>query len=164
MVEIIIDKTLSMKKKIAAFAILPVLGISLIGLQRASAASILTPGATQQDIATRVQSMFQSQADLLGVSVDDVKNAWAAGKSLKDLAAEKGISPADLAAKMKAAREAEVKTRLSELVSAGVITQAQADARLAAMQNKDAKMGPGFGMVMGMGHRHGQRHGRGSGL
>jgi len=86
--------------------------------------------------ASNLSARFTQEAGILGVSVDDVKNAWAEGKTLQDLAKEKGISETDLQAKLDAARQAEMKTKMQELVSAGTITQAQADKRLATMQTK----------------------------
>ncbi len=88
--------------------------------------------------ATRQTQMFQSQASLIGAPVDEVKTAWAEGKDFKTLATEKGVTADQLKAKMQAARTAEMKTQLQNLVTKGVITQAQADKRLATMQTKSA--------------------------
>jgi hypothetical protein len=93
---------------------------------------------TSDEIATRQTTMFQQQATLLGATLDEVKQAWADGKDMKTLASEKGITEAQLQAKMKAARDAQMKTQLSALVSKGVITQAQADKRIATMAAKQA--------------------------
>jgi DNA-binding phage protein len=150
---------MKLKHKIIALTMIPAfVGIGFLGVNAASAhglfgsfGSTLTP----DEIAGRQQTMFQKEADLLGVSVDDVKAAWAAGKSLAELASEKGITKEQLQQKLKDARLAEFKTQLQTLVDKGVITQAQADQRLQYIQNQQEKMngkigGGRHGMKMGM--------------
>jgi hypothetical protein len=94
-----------------------------------------------EERATMQQKMFEEHANLLGISVDEVKNAWASGTNFMDLAKSKGISEETLKAKMKSQAEARMQAELSNLVSKGVITQAQADARLTFMKDKFTKMG-----------------------
>lgn len=74
--------------------------------------------------------MFEAQANLIGATVAEVKAAWAQGKSLEQLATEKGVTKEVLKTKMEAQRKAQLTTQLQALVSQGVITQAQADQRL----------------------------------
>ncbi len=101
--------------------------------------------------ATHWENMIKEQAGLLGISQDEMRSKWAEGKTLREIAAEKGISETDLHTKMKAAREKEMKEQLQSLVSQGKLTQAQADARLKFMQAQQEKMN---GKKMG-GGRHG---------
>lgn len=70
------------------------------------------------------------EAALLGISTDEMKVYWSQGKTLWDIAKEKGVSNDELATRMKAQREDQIKKSLQVLVDKGVITQAQADARL----------------------------------
>jgi len=105
-------------------------------------------------VANHWESMIAEQASILGLSADEMKSKWAEGKTLKEIAAEKGISEADLQAKMKAAREAEMKEQLQNLVSQGKLTQAQADARLKFMQSRELN---GKGKMMGGRHGGGMR-------
>lgn len=84
--------------------------------------------------------LFTQQAALLGVSVNEVKNAWASGKDLMTLAKEKGINEQTLRVKMKAEHEVQMKTHLDAQVKAGTITQTQADAMIANKAKKDAEM------------------------
>lgn len=139
-----------MKKKMLTYAIIPVLGLSaIVGVSAASAHGLLGGfgNATPDEIAARHQTMFQSEASLLGISVDEVKAAWAEGKSIKELAEAHGISQEQLQQKMKDARLQQMKTQLQGLVEKSVITQAQADMRLTAMQNRaeaGGKMGIRF--------------------
>ncbi len=81
-----------------------------------------------------------SEASILGISVDEMKTAWSQGKTLEDLATEKGITREQLAEKLKAAAETKQKETLQALVTKGYITQAQADARLTAMKTRQAEM------------------------
>lgn len=110
--------------------------------------------ATPEEMAQRHQEMFQEQAALLGTTEEVVKNAWAEGKNLRDLAQQLGISDTDLQTKMQAARQAELKQNLQSLVDKGVITQAQADKRLAATQQRISQGQKGRG-PHGMFGRHG---------
>jgi hypothetical protein len=129
-------KTNFRKKTIAS-----VLSLVAFGAVSASAMGFGGMGMgtmSADEIATRQTSMFQQQANLIGASLEEVKQAWAEGKDFKTLASEKGITEAQLKAKMKAARDEQMKTHLAALVSKGVITQAQADKRLATMTAKSS--------------------------
>jgi len=141
-------------KKLFAYALALTLGVGALGTASVASAhgffGMMGSQATPEEIASRHQSMFQAQANLLGVSVDEVKAAWAQGKTMLDLAKEKGISEETLQTKMKAQRTEQVKTQLQNLVSKGVITQAQADQRLQFMQSNQPQGGRGGKMGMGM--------------
>lgn len=94
--------------------------------------------------ADRFAKQIAYQAELLGVSADEIKSYWVQGKGVQDIIKDKGISETELQTKMKAARLAEQKEFLQALVDKGVITQAQADARLKIteehMDKSDGKM------------------------
>lgn len=145
-----------MKKKFAYYAILPALALVLLGAGTASAHGfgfgLFGQNATPQQIAEIQTKMFQQQADLLGTNIDDVKNAWAQGKTLQELATEKGITAEQLKTKLQAQRQQQMKDHMQALVSQGVITQAQADQRLQVMQQKmqNLQNGRGLGRHMGM--------------
>ena len=142
-------------KKLFVYAGLPLATLGLLAAGTVSAHGGMWGFgnlATPQEKAQVQTQMFQGQADLLGVKVEEVKTAWAQGKSLKALATEKGISEAQLKEKMKIQREAQMKSYLQDLVSQGVITQAQADQRLKFMQDNPGKQGGrGRGMMHGFG-------------
>jgi hypothetical protein len=147
-----------MKRNMLVYAFLPaVLGLGLVSVKAASAHGFMGGwgAVSPEEVATKHQTMFQEQANILGISVDDVKNAWAEGKTLLELAQEKGITQEQLQTKMQELRTAQMKTQLQALVDKGIITQAQADKRLATLQTKAAQggrhMGRGMrGMGMGM--------------
>lgn len=82
-----------------------------------------------------------SEASVLGISVDEMKTYWSQGKGVKEIATEKGITEEQLKTKMQATHEAKIKADLKILVDKGIITQAQADARLTAMKTMKEKMG-----------------------
>jgi DNA-binding phage protein len=112
--------------------------------------------ATPAEQAARQIERFTSEANLLGVTVDEIKNYWAQGKGVREIAKEKGISEETLRAKMTELRNTQMKTHLATLVSQGVITQAQADTRLAFMEKTHAEGKGKFGKRGG--------HGRGMGF
>ena len=147
------------KHKIIAYAVLPILGLSILGPGVASAMGFgWFSGSVDPDkTATRFQNMFQNQAQLLGISVDEVKTAWSDGKTIKQIMDERGITQEQVQARMKEAQLAQLNSQLKALVDKGIITQAQADKRLQAMQNqiqngKGRKGGMGMFMGFGLGH------------
>jgi uncharacterized protein YaiL (DUF2058 family) len=95
--------------------------------------------------------MFAQQATLFGITVDEAKAYWAEGKTIADIAKDKGLTEDQLRTKMDAARQAEMKTRIQNLVDQGVITQAQADKRLQFLSTQSTKLPMGRGFHRGFG-------------
>src|SRR3989338_5795641 len=79
--------------------------------------------------------MFTHEAELLGVSIDIVKDGWADGKSLLEIAEEQGVSEEALKERMRAKHEEQMKAHIQALVDQGIISQEQANRRLQVMQN-----------------------------
>lgn len=104
---------------------------------------------------TQWEQKITSEANILGITPDEMKTNWAAGKGVREIAKEKGISDADLQKKFQAAREAQHKEMLQTLVSQGKITQAQADARMKFMQDNAGKAPAHMNGKMGMKGRGG---------
>ncbi len=129
-------------QKLYMYTILPaVLGLSIAGVQIASAHGMfggfgMVSNLTPDEIASRGQTMFQNEANLLGISVDDVKSGWAQGQTIMQIAEAHGITQEQLQKKMKDQRVQNLKTQLQTLVDKGIITQAQADQRITFMQNQ----------------------------
>lgn len=152
---------MSTKKKLFIYSVLPVLGLSFLSVNFAFAHGGFGgfDNLTQDQVAERQQNMFQREADILGISVDEVKNAWADGKTVKQLMDEKGIDPTQIQQRMKDAHSQQMKKHLQILVDKNIITQAQSDNRLQTMQSsiqsgaKKGRMGMG---MMGF-HRKGFR-------
>jgi hypothetical protein len=134
-------------RKVFVYAVIPVLAWAMFfGANSVYARGMFGFGqnATPDEIASRHQEMFQEQATLLGISVEDVKSSWAQGKNIQELAKEKGITAEQLQQKMKDTKIAKMKIHLQALVDKGVITQAQADQRLSFMQTIQDKSGKGM--------------------
>lgn len=144
-----------MKKKILVYGFLPVLAFGLLGSGVAYAQGWgMWQNISSEDMATRQQAMFEQKAEILGVSVDQVKNAWAEGKTIREIANELGLTDEQLQAKMMVARQAQIQNRLQTLVSQGVITQDQANKRL-TYTNEQIQNGRGhFGEGLGDGGFH----------
>ena len=105
-----------MSKKYLAYIILPVLGLALIGVGAASAhgwfggfgmISNLTPDQITQ-LAQKQQTAFTNEANLLGLSIDDIKAAWAKGESLQQLAKDHNITAAQLKQKIATAKHCDL--------------------------------------------------------
>lgn len=146
-----------MKKKY--LFIIPALAlISFLGINSAQAfAGFGSMSRIDPEVAAKEwEQRMNETAAILGISVSEMKNYWSQGKTVQEIAKEKGISQADLQAKMKAARLAEMKTWLQTLVNKGFITQAQADARLKFMSEKSSKSGKGIRMGRGFGIGYGR--------
>ena len=125
-----------MSKRFLAYMLLPVLGLGLAAPLATNAMGFGgRSGLSSDEIATNMQNRFTEEAALLGLTVDEVKAAWAEGKTMLDLAKEHGITEEALQQKMKDARLTQMKANIQNLVSQGIITQAQADARISFMQN-----------------------------
>lgn len=77
-------------------------------------------------------TMPQTWADALGITVDELTAAVQSGKTVADLAAEKGLTIESLVEKALQARTAGVQ----QAVEAGRLTQEQADAMLAQMRTR----------------------------
>lgn len=96
-------------------------------------------------------------AEALGMTVDELQAARAGGKSVADLAKEKGIKVDDLTNKMLNAK----KSQLEQLVKDGKITQEQLDIMLNNMKTmmKQAIERDTIGPMNGSGGRMGIGHG-----
>lgn len=149
-----------MRKKLIAYSFLPILGLGVFGINFASAHGSGMWGDFRMlppdQVASRQQAMFQEQATILGLSVDEIKNAWAEGKTMKELMEEKGITKEQVAARTKDLKLQQSKAHLQILVDKGVITQAQADKRLEAMKTH-LERANGKMLKRGMGRHMGWR-------
>ena len=142
--------------KYISLAVFPALALILMGAGTASARGMFGIGGasnqTPEQTAVSQQSRFQAQANLLGISVDEVKNAWASGKTLQELATEKGVTKEQLQQKKQDLQKQHISEQLKVLVEKGVITQAQADQKLASIVKFQAtkKNGKGHGYGHGI--------------
>lgn len=127
-----------MDKKYIFYAIIPALTFVVLGAGIASANGLFNGfrNLSPEDIAQKQEVMFQEKADFLGVSLDEMKNAWTKGKTIKDIAEEHGISEEEMQARMRQAKEEALQSRMQAMVDNGVISQEQANERLEFMQNR----------------------------
>ncbi|MFA5954052.1 MAG: hypothetical protein WC817_00760 [Patescibacteria group bacterium] len=151
-----------MKKKYIAYALVPLFGFGFLGATLASAHGSFgglgfgSFAQSPQDFATNQTARFEAEASLLGVSVDVIKQGWAEGKTLQDIATAAGITSDQLRQRVATAAQDRAKASLQALVDKGVITQAQADQRLKFMQDQASKAPQnGKGRFMHGSHRGG---------
>jgi hypothetical protein len=146
-----------MKNKVIIASLLGLAVLASVGIASAQARGFMGIGsnATPTEVAQFQTDRFQEQANILGVSVDEVKNAWAMGQSVKDLAQSKGITQEQFQKKLQELRQTKMQAHLQTLVSQGVITQAQADQRFEFMKNNQGKAKMGKGMEEGFGGHRG---------
>ena len=132
-----ITKIVRMKKKFIRYAILPVMALTLLSAGVVSAHGWFGFGsATPEEIAARQESMFEKKADILSLSVDQVKTFWAQGKTFQEIAAESGLTKEELRERMKESKKARLQEKLQTLVDQGVIDQTQADQRLQVISER----------------------------
>gem|GEM_PF-421673 len=107
--------------------------------------------------------VWNAVAGRLGLTSDDLSVALNNGKTLAQIAGEKGVSRADLAAALETAH----KDSLAQAVFDGKLTQQQADSILSQMAGRYEwmvnNMGAGYGMMGGGRFNPGGCHGNWSG-
>lgn len=108
------------------------------------------------------EEILQHQAEILGISVEELQAQLDEGTTFRELAEEKGLTQEQL----QEARKAHMTEHLNSLVAEGVITQEQADQHLEMMEKKMEHMGdgercPGAGFRGGKGLR---KHKPGAGM
>ena len=97
---------------------------------------------------------FEAAAQALGMTTDELTTALKGGKTLEQIAEEKGVDFADVQAAMQKARDTEMRQRIQQALDAGTITQEHADWLLEGL-DKGFLNGPG-GFGLGFGGPHGQ--------
>lgn len=150
-------------RKLYTFALLSVLGITMAGSGTVLAAGFPWGDLNPADVASHQETMFAHQAEVLGLDEATIKQGWAEGKTLKEIAEENNISLDALQAKMQAERKARMEEHLQILVDQGVITQAQANSRLAVIESR-GENGDGLGFGGGRGGHKGDMMGLGMGF
>jgi hypothetical protein len=114
-------------------------------------------------MADRFQSAMQAKANLFGIALADIKTGWVQGKSAIEVAKEKGLTDIQIKEKLQAERDERTRAMLQAMVTKGYLTQAEADARLAFMKEKEAKreLHHAKGRSMGKGEKNGHFFQRG---
>ncbi len=129
-----------MKKKILIQSLITmgVLGLAGIGVVSAHGEFGWLGTFDAEKFTERQQAMFQSQADLLGLDINKIKNYWSEGKSLQEIAQAEGITDEQLQERMKQSREQSLQKMMQSMVDKGIITQDQANKRLEIMKEKSS--------------------------
>jgi uncharacterized protein (DUF433 family) len=94
---------------------------------------------------------LDAASQALGMTTDELKAALAGGKTLEQVAEEKGVDFADVQAAMQAERETQMRERIQQSLDEGTITQEHADWLLEGL-DKGFLNGPGG---FGLGGPHG---------
>lgn len=87
-------------------------------------------------IMVKKEEMFKAKADLLGISIEQLKEYWSEGKNIGEIAAEMDISEEELRSKIQESHKAKMTEHLNLLVERGRITQEQADTKFTYMQER----------------------------
>jgi hypothetical protein len=129
---------MSRMKKLLSIALLvgivAALGISSVASAQSSVTP--TPTAPTQQAAPpggfgprelHSQAALEAAAKALGMTADDLSAELWGGKTLADIADEKGVDIADVKAAVEAAQIAETKTAINQAVTDGTMTQDKAD-------------------------------------
>lgn len=130
-----------MKKNHWRYLVVSLVGVGLLGAGVASACGFGFGARgfnnlTADEIATRQQTAFEQQAQILGLSVDEIKAAWAEGKTMKEIMEEKSISQDEVWQRLRDRQAEQLRNQLQALVDKGVVTQEQADKRFQFMQER----------------------------
>jgi hypothetical protein len=164
------------KKKLAltltAIALVTAIGIATVG---SALAQTTTPNAQATPGTTTTQpkddfgpgfgfrggdtAAFDLVAQKLGMTPTELFDALHSGKTLSQIATEKGVDLATIETALNANRVTEMKAQLAQAVKDGTMTQAEADWWTTGIDKGWVNGGRGgFGMMGGPG---GGRHGRG---
>ena len=91
---------------------------------------------------------LEAAAKALKMTTDELTAALQSGKTLEQLASDKGVDLQTVQDAIKAAHEAEMRERIKQAVSDGTMTQEKADWLLEGL-DKGFLDGPGFGFGFG---------------
>ena len=165
-------------KKFAGIAVLVAL-VAALGISSvASAQSSVTPPPTAPTAPAAPRDGFgprglhnqaelEAAAKVLGMTADELSAELWGGKTLADIADEKGVAIADVQQAVQAALIEETKTAIAQAVTDGTITQAKADWLIEGLDKgywgAGAEGDFGFGMGPGMGGPGGHGGPRGFG-
>jgi hypothetical protein len=137
---------------------------------KARAAERPAISAEQKTVIEKQQAEHMAQvAGVLGISADDLKARIASGKSLGTIIADLKLNATDIQKKLGEQKLTLMKSHMADRVTSGAITQAQADAQIAAAQKAFAEgklqmMGQGGMKGHGNGLHKGEGKSRGTGV
>jgi hypothetical protein len=152
-----------MKVKYLLYGIIPTLLLG-VGISSATAHGMFGWRGQADPAAMAVEQTqrFEHQAEVLGVSVEQVKEYWTKGMSPRDIIEELDLDETAIQNRMREIRQTNMKEHLQVLVDQGVLTQAQADTRLEFMSSHEPNLGESKSKGI-FGQRQGQRGNKGMG-
>jgi hypothetical protein len=95
---------------------------------------------------------LQVAADKLGMTTDELITELQSGKTLEQVATEKGVNYADIQAAIQKESQTEFRTRIQQALTDGTITQAKADWLTEGLDKGFIGSGPGGDGLFGGGH------------
>lgn len=126
-----------MKKKIITAL---VVGSLITGTVAWYATSVYARGGRRQELNSEFgkgygyTEMLQVKSEILEMSTDELQKELGTGKSMYDIAAQKGLTPEDFHQKVLAVE----RKRLENLVEAGLPNQEQLERRIELMEQRQA--------------------------
>jgi hypothetical protein len=151
-----------MKKMLGIAALVGIVaGLGISSVASAQSSVTPTPTAPTEQAAPRdgfgprglhSEAALAAAAKALGMTADELSAELWGGKTLADLAEEKGVDIANVQAAVEAAQIAETKTAIEQAVTDGTITQAKADWLLEGLDAGYWGAGAEGDFGFGMGH------------
>ena len=126
-----------MKKKIITAL---VVGSLITGTVAWYATSVYARGGRRQELNSvpgkgyGYSEMLEMKSEILEMSTDELQKELGTGKSMYDIAAQKGLTPEDFHQKVLAVE----RKRLENLVEAGLLNQEQLERRIELMEQRQA--------------------------
>ncbi|MDP2946476.1 MAG: hypothetical protein Q8N88_00015 [Nanoarchaeota archaeon] len=124
------------------FTVAAVLGVVL------TATLVYAQVENPDEYARKQEAMFGQMAEIMGINVNDLKNAWAEGKPMEQIARENNINMTEVRDRAKEYMTGQAEGETQILADRGVITQEQADRRMETVQEQ-MQSGKIMGGMMG---------------
>lgn len=121
-------------KKYLTYTIISILAVSLLSVGIVSANGWFGKAA-HDGMTQKHKGMFEYKAEALGMTIEELKQAWYDSKDLSEIAEDQGITLEELREQMKEQKKERMLAYMQTLVDEGKITQEQADEKIEWMQN-----------------------------
>lgn len=120
-----------MNKKVLVFSLAVLTIFTAIGISSVDARGFSQNnlGFNSDQMTERRVQMIENNAELLGITVEQLENYHAEGKYMFEIAEELGLDMDNFREKIELNRQNRMKERLQDLVDNGKITQEQANKR-----------------------------------
>jgi hypothetical protein len=136
-------------KKILLYSLLAVGVVGLVGASAVSAQGFFHNHAMDsegKEAKGGYENMLKAKAEVLNLSVEDLKTAKEEGKTFQEIAEDQGLSVDELRAQMQEKKQ-ELRTQkiegrkahIEELVANETITQEQADEKLEWLESREGR-------------------------